>query len=653
MSIGAKQARGEALQSRILEVVRQEFEDLEPEVVRQALQKTLEELHHRVGGAPDQRAEQPLSGDMQRPFRPRRLTRAGRPFLVVLVETPQETRRALYQILQLGALLLEKSVLPGINEFFDMRLSLPRLHLSLEVQGRVVHLAGPNGAVELSGLRREDRMALEQAFEDLQGGARLRPEPVDVPTSELPMAEAEPLVEITDADPDIVEVAGPVPQLSSRKTTASIGAAGELYGPGPLWLEPVGEPERVETLGEERIVDILLQLGGHDFTGLMELRLASPDEGRQLIFDSGFLVEIGHRPRRSVEELGPLLLLADKVTEEQLAMAAAHADEAEISLARALLELQVLDAEPLRHAIAGRLTFLLREVKGVREGEVRIWPEEALPPGFLPQPPLRVHVAVERSIYRQQFETFRALPHRDREERVAGDLDTYPEVVAEERERLPRAIGEDEQLALVRRVITGRKRLREVFTESPMGAAETFAILYALHRMGLLRFDRSLHQTVVRERFRENVTVKYLSVHKASFFEVLNVHWSSYDEIVEQAYQELIQQFDPASVPAEMEEEVHQRVCEIRERVESAHQILSRRDHRHAYRKRIMPEYKLAHAIPLFLRQAELAERRQSWGDAVDALRRVLEIEPGHESAGERLAHVERLRGGLGEMSDL
>jgi lipopolysaccharide biosynthesis regulator YciM len=101
-----------------------------------------------------------------------------------------------------------------------------------------------------------------------------------------------------------------------------------------------------------------------------------------------------------------------------------------------------------------------------------------------------------------------------------------------------------------------------------------------------------------------------------------------------------------------MEEEVRQRVVEIRDRVESAYQVLARREHRHAYRMRIMPEYKLAHAIPLFLKQSELAEKREQWGDAADSLRRVLEIDPDHRDAKRRLDMVLKRSGdGLGEES--
>jgi hypothetical protein len=323
-------------------------------------------------------------------------------------------------------------------------------------------------------------------------------------------------------------------------------------------------------------------------------------------------------------------------------MAAAHADEHQLPLERSLLALDILPAEALRHAIAGRLTFLLHELCLVDHAEVAIWSERGLPSGFLPAPPLRVHVSPERVIFKMLFERLGSLPARERDRLMTPELDAYPEASEEEADRIERAITQDDHIRMVQRLLHGgRRRLREIITESSLSGADTFALIFALHRMGLVRHDRSLHHTVVRERFRENVTVKYLSVHKASYFEVLNVHWSSYDAIVEQAYNELCVQFDPAAVPPQMENEVHQRVREIRERLEAAWQALSRREARHSYRTRIMPEYKLAHAIPLFLKQCELAERREQWEDAADSLRRILEIEPTHADAAARLKRVE------------
>ncbi len=420
----------------------------------------------------------------------------------------------------------------------------------------------------------------------------------------------------------------------------------EFYAPERRWFELDEDPDRVEELVGDRVMDILLQLSGHHFTGVVELEHkydGSDAETRwRLSFDSGFLVDAVRYPRQARVELGHMLLLANRVEKLHLSMAAAHAEENGDSLGQSLLDLELITPATLRHAIAGRLTFLLRLLCNTEAGTIRIFEEQKLPPGFLPVPTLRVHVAIERTIFQLIYESLRQLSSEARKNLSASELDTYPETLSEEYERIERALGEDEDLtSLTQKLAHGRRRLREVFTESALSSADTFAVIFALHRMGLLRFDRSLHHTVVRERFRENVTVKYLSVHKASYFEVLNVHWSSYDEVVQRAYDELLVQFDPDKVPEGLEKEVHDRVREIRERVKSAYQVLARREHRHTYRSRIMPEYKLAHAIPLFMKQSELAERRQQWDEAMDGVLRVLELDPDHGAGKQRLKQIQ------------
>lgn len=446
------------------------------------------------------------------------------------------------------------------------------------------------------------------------------------------------VVEELDSD-ELALPAGEQPDLRDTSTT---------YGREAIWVEPVLPPARVEELDGERILDVLLQLSGSGFTGLLEVE--EGEVSRQVYFDGGLVVEIVRRPRVSGEELGPMLHMADRIDAEQLGMAAAHSDENHTIFERSLLELELLDQAQIRQAIAGRLTYLLRLICQAERGVVRVYDGQGMPAGYLPAPPLRVHVPVERIIYRRLFERLKNLSAEQRDALVQGFLDTYPQMTPDGFERVERVVLNDAHARLVNRILRARRRLREVFTESSLAPAETAAVVHALYRMGVLKFDTSLHKTIVRERFRENVTVKYLSVHKASFFEVLNVHWSSYDEVIEKAYRELAAQFNPQAVPDSIEPEVLQRVREIHERVEAAYRALKRHEDRSLYRGRIMPEYKLDHAIPLFLKQAELAERRQEWAEAKDSLRRLLEIDPENQQAASRLAQVERrLAGGLSE----
>lgn len=603
------------------------------------------------------------SGALQEPSTPVEVIDEGAKITLV-ARAAEQIGDLLRQMLEVGAVLVKLEQPRQLNAQVSLRVDFVPMQFVVEVIGRVVNISSRGTAIEVSQLNRDDRAALEQLIAQSRADATVvarsqpnaalehRPEYAPAPGrlgatfSGSPMS----LLRRSHNEPMIVmrrpvELTSPDVKMVSELTRVrqTISMSGEVYGPGPAWAIALGDPERIEELAADRILDILLQQTEHAFSGVVEIEWGKGIE-HQLKFDSGFLVDIATLPRNADHELGPMLLMANRIDKQQLSIAAAHADEHHISVARALLDLDLMTAESLRHAVAGRLTFLLRDVLLIDSGHARVISSESLTPGFLPLPPLRVHLAVERPIFSVLFERLRQYGQRARDARALKDMDAYPEISVSDRDRLERALTEPAHLSFVDDMLTGRRRLREVFTESSLSSTETFALVFTLHRMGLVSFDHSLHHTVVRERYRENVTVKYLSVHKASYFEVLNVHWSSYDEVVRKAYLELIAQFDPLQVPESMEAEVIQRVREIRDRVEDAYKYLAKRETRHSYRTRIMPEYKLSHAIPLFLKQCELAEKRGAKDDALDSLRRVLEIAPEHQDAAlwkQRLAAIE------------
>lgn len=647
----SKEQASQNLRSRISKLLQEEFSEVDPADLASVLQGVATEL--------EQKSEARLAPPVSEP--------TSTALFEITGKADKEIARLLHQTLHVGAIVFENlEKPPALNDVVTVSVHFPTLHLHIQTEGRVVHRSDRGTAVEVSKISKEDRIALENIYEDYRehlGNEKVaigRQQPkrrrIETPIERRPgsgTVKAPPgtvrspsetfsgfsrrertrrTVDLTDPDAKVLS--------SSSKIVGSAGTR-EFYGPAIRWVTPNAEPERVEELSGDRVQDIFLQLSQDGFTGMVEWQKG--DDQRQVHLDNGLIVQVVMNPRVADLELGPMLFRADRITKQQLSMAAAHADEQGDTFERSLLDLDILEPDRIRNAIAGRLTFLMRDVFDWESGQVEIYPSAALPAGFLPMPPLRVHVPVERILYKRIFESLRTRSKADREQLIKDELESYPELIAEEKDRVERAITDDAHAALINEVVTGRRRLKEVITESALSHADTFAVLHSLHRMGLLRYDTSLHQTVVRERFRENVTVKYLSVHKASYFEVLNVHWSSYTSVIEKAFEELREQFDPDGVPEKLEEEVHQRVREIRDRIDSAYQVLSNRDTRHAYRKRIMPEYKLAHAIPLFMKQAELAERRQQWKEAKDAIRRVLEVEPDHKQATYKLERLDAI----------
>ena len=555
---------------------------------------------------------------------------------------------------------------------------LPPAGLDVHLGGGVINLASTGAAIEIKDLAKDDRATLEALYNAHKSLLDAPPTTTPpTPRSERVLADARPertsqgmATEASQGQSENVgfrrhvTVTKPDLEIVSQSSMgfdqhSNVEVPDEFYEPSLGWvkLDDQTPPVREETLTEDRLLDVMLQLSSHQFSGMVQInqeaRGSAESAQWQFSFDAGMMCDVKVMPRQARAELGHMLRMAKRLSKTQLEVAAAHAEEQSSSLARSIFDLELMPAPKLTNALAGRITFLLRYVCTSAWGTVSIYADDVLPQGYLPMPPLRVHVPVEGIIYQILSERFRQMPTAAREKTLATEIEAYPEVVGGDQERVASALGDPKLEQLVARVATGRKRLREVITESSLPGTETFALLFSLHRMGLIQFDRSLHHTVVRERFRENVTVKYLSVHKASYFEVLNVHWSSYDTIVERAYKELVVQFDPANVPNNLEPEVHQRVREIRDRIESAFQVLSRREHRHAYRTRIMPEYKLQHALPLFFKQCELAERRGHHVEALDSLKRVLELKPDDKEAR---GHMKRIRehikeGGLSEPS--
>ncbi len=556
----------------------------------------------------------------------------------------------LHHILAVGAVVVPTHSPPDLNETVEFDIHFAPQNFTMRAIGRVVHLPPGGAAVELGEIDKGDRLALVKMQEEI---ARL--ESVEMERSESFVEEvlekrasgSAPIPGIpvrTQPFRKSVDLTSPDVRILSAFDHSG-AQSDELYGPDPLWLAPKEEADRIEPLADERILDILLQTSQDGFSGLLHY-FTGKENGVQIqfFFDGGLVVDAACKPRIGNQELGWMLYRADRITKEQLGMVAAHADETNGTIPRSLLTLDILNPEQIRNSLAGRLTYLLRDFRKRRNGEIRIYDISKLEAGFLPAPPLRVHVPVEKTIYTFLFERFRSLGIKERDAAFAPAIEAYPEIDLREKDRLRHALqGDTKAIQFVNEFITGRKRLKEVITVSDLSPAESFGIIKALHRMGILSFDQSFHQTIVRERYRENVTVKFLSVHKASYFEVLNVHWSSYTDVVQGAYEDLIVQFDPSKVPEHLEPEVHQRVSEIRDRVESAFQILGDGETRRNYRSRVMPEYKLNHAIPLFLKQCDLAKKRRKWKDAKDALLRVLEIDPDHKDAIFELDRIEAI----------
>ncbi|GEM_PF-7039985 len=580
----------------------------------------------------------------------------------VVVDDEEMLSQVLQQLQNVGGILVQLDETPELNAKVSVHVEVPLRSQEFWAEGRVVYRHDPVTAVELIDLTKEARDTIRgladsladwpsdvSPVETIDGRGE-----VDVDSTYVgpPNAVSEAdktglrensvrssLFESTPADlkdPDVIGYA--VTQELGRREEASW----YWHGPGSKWLS-VDDDQSDEVRTNQDFSELLLELSNSRFSGMVQFE--SRPRRVQIWFDEGFIAHLATRPQRARDELGPMLRMAKRISKEELAEAASHAHENEHSLERSLLELGIMDAETIRRASAGRISYLLQETCDGPSGRAGLFPTDVIPEPDAGDASLRTHVAAELVVFRRRYERFNQLSVDDRMGLVDAHGHTYPTCGESSAGRIERAFTDAGHKELVRRLVDGRRPLEEVVTASFLPPAETVSVIFALRSAGLVELaPAGRDPEFARREMLRDIHVKHLSVHKASYFEVINVHWSSFDEEVHQHYRWCKEKFTWSDPGIEAERTDRKKLEEIQQRLDKAYEVLKDRPSRHEYRQKIMPGYKLQHAVSIFRKQAELAKRRGQWDQAQDALRRLLEIQPddtrANDSLEETRAHI-------------
>lgn len=653
------------LRERLEAMLEREFGHLPPEAVADVLYDALSDWNARGDEASDPGLERdvrpPTGGFMEtvsRPVRPDEVELAkGRLVLTFQPTKPDEASNLLGQALDVGALLVTLEEDAPLNTAVNVKIDVPGDEQPVETVGRVVHRTDDGTAVELQKLGERTRERMKSAWRgfaaDLSDTSHLDRSRPSAQTSGgdlhaidrravSTITDGRPLTDLDRRIPDEVREDNELPDTSPGElpypSRDSEEVKEEWEGPGVRWYESDEAPEQIVDLEEVSLADLLLTLSESSLDGV--LTVEADERQVQLHFDDGFVVEYAERPRTTVNELGSMLKTAEWLESGELDAASEDAHEAGIRIERALLDRGVLSADQLRQLIASRLTYLVREVCE-REGDRAVIHtfDGSYPEALQRIPPLRVHVSVESIIFKRRYEEFRGMTDQRQRSLVDAHAEDYPDLVDRSSGRVERALLDPEHRRLLDWAVSGQ-RLEDVVSGASLPPVETFATLFALESMALLRFDSTPRPEIEAARIRDDLHVKQLSVHKASYFEVLNVHWSSYDSVIESAYNEAVEKFDVERYESHLDDEALEWASGIKDRLDAAYRVLGERESRHQYRKKIMPDYKIDHGVPALLKRADLAEERGQWDEAVDALRRVLELKPGREDLPDRLKRI-------------
>jgi len=646
----------ESLRDELREMIGSEFDDAPKEEVSEALGELSDDFGEdsepgdagatRTGTPalvrtssgsyePAGRSEADFLDSVSTAIQPFDLDREGAlPLITVSPRDTESLSRVFGQVLDVEAFWLEIEDPPELNEAVEVLLDISSYGYERALPGRVVHRDGDRVAVTLTGMTERDLEAIRDVFKRHQFRAhqedtdRDREVEVDSSTRGAP-------------DVDVSESwdgrAGS--SLALSRTFETVGDEESYwYGPRSPWLEPDAIGAGGEVRREADPEEILLKLSRQVFDGLLEF--ATEDRRFQLQFEGGHIVEVSGRPYEEEEELGPMLRVADRVSEDQLAEVSSYAIKEERRLQTALLELDIIPRDEIRQAVAGRLTYLLRMICDLGEGTAQLTHRDALDSFPLPETEVRVHLPVESVIFRRRIDHFHALASEERDALIADHRDEHPDVAPEAAGRIERAFADSAHRTLVSRMVDGSLCLQDLIAESYLPPDETVSVLFALRSMDLVQFRSDPDESKALARFEDDLEVQHMCIHKASYFEVVNVHWSAYDDVVDEGYRERSDYFDSEDARSDLPRKSQRRLEEISERIDAAYRVLKSRTSRHEYRQKIMPEYKLEHAVPLLMRRGRLALRRGRPEVARDAFLRVLELEPDHDEATRELPEI-------------
>jgi hypothetical protein len=379
----------------------------------------------------------------------------------------------------------------------------------------------------------------------------------------------------------------------------------------------------------------IMDIVANGYTGLFTLH---QDDGtvRYAYFKSGGPVAWRTVPMMEREVLGMLLFKAGQISKEQLQESVEIMQNKGIRQGEAFIEMGVMSFSQLIMVLGKQNEFILQQVLTTAKGSWTFHVLPKMPEAFLP-PPVRVGAL----LFRSMIEEAKKL----RGQRLADQLRDYINqyvLVAEGRKALFADLGLNASERRLIAIIAERTiRMRELFSMSPLSRQNTAAVFYALIELGMFSFgERETHNRYL-QRMGANISKKKRQLIQSTHFDVLEVHWISLPEEIDQGYEKLKEEYLLSSF-VNIPEDLAETIQRINDRIDEAYNVLKDEDQRREYRKTLVEDFMIVQSAELLAKKGEMAVMRQERQIAVNCFSKALELQP---RSGEYRASLQRARG--------
>jgi hypothetical protein len=380
-------------------------------------------------------------------------------------------------------------------------------------------------------------------------------------------------------------------------------------------------PQMEGTLERIDVADLLISMAEQEQHGLLELTLQ--DNTVQIFFQRGVVAHIFQANAIYGTRFRNILEKDKKLTAEQIDEAEWVQREQSVLIGEALVQLGYLSMRELGLLLRKQTREKLLAVLEMRRGKFRFFPH-LQPDNAKPMPTLQPLKMLFRHFARSEQLNQRTTQEIER--LMANHMDEYVLPMKTSPEEIYLFGFSDREQEIWEQLIDGSHTLRNILVLSRLTTAQTHAFVFAMQKLRYLAFREELPQELRSEQNDSLLFEKSRQV-GTNYFDFLELHWTSREAEVKEAYHRLKETYD-GFISEASSDEAHKMHEQIVEYLEQAYKVLVKQKTRREYRIKVVSPSQVEFMSQLLIQQGDMAIFRRDLPEATERYKHSLELAP-------------------------
>jgi len=462
-----------------------------------------------------------------------------------------------------------------------------------------------------------------QASEETIPQAQETPKAVE-PQPQQPLEQQPEPIKPQEFSPQAPSQAQPVPPTEEVETTPQVEThviTGKMINTLKLDSGKAGERNLLADFGDLSFSKILINVFEGKSTGVITLKRG--DLEKIVYFRKGKPIFVDSNPPLLEESIGHIFVSKGKIKKEDLDKSIKYVEENGVRLGEALVALKLASPTLVKDALTYQLRIKLFELFKWKDADFEMQLMPSLNQKFGTRP-----INVINTIYRGLKEKLKDLYPIELEPFISPIYDKYLTQKENPLFDLENLGLNNKERRFWDLMLTGKRRIRQIFEGSTMNKPDTFRFLYALLELDLVNINEQA--TLDIPNIERDLYTQARLMEQMNHYDILFIHWSADKEKVDAAYQKhSTLTLDKKKTPG-LSPESHKNIDRMLATLKKAHEVLCVDSARREYRKQILGESESKIAAELAARQAQLMEFKGDMKEARNLIVVALDLDPGN-----------------------